>query len=91
MRRERGLGRVFGFFDLFSAEGKKYPEKPTFSKNQNTPPPSSGAGYHSIHHTTYRHNYGHYFTYMDDLHGTLVSPAEHAEEERRRNRGGKEE
>ena len=25
---------------------------------------------------------------MDGLHGTLVSPAEHAEEERRRNAGG---
>ena len=48
-----------------------------------------GAGYHSIHHTTYRHNYGHYFTYMDGLHGTLVSPKEHAEEEARRNSNGK--
>jgi len=28
---------------------------------------------------------------MDGLHGTLVSPAEHAEEERRRNSGGKKE
>lgn len=40
--------------------------------------PIMGAGYHTIHHTTYRHNYGHYFVYMDGLHGTLVSPEEHA-------------
>lgn len=78
----------FARFERVQARGrrKKNPEKkPTFFQ-----PPSqkknSGAGYHSIHHTTYRHNYGHYFTYMDGLHGTLVSPAEHAEEERRRNK-----
>jgi lathosterol oxidase len=36
--------------------------------------PIMGAGYHTIHHTTYRHNYGHYFTYMDRLFGTLITP-----------------
>ena len=36
-----------------------------------------GAGYHSIHHTTYQHNYGHYFVYMDWLFGTLEWPEEH--------------
>lgn len=37
-------------------------------------PPVMGAKYHTIHHTTYKHNYGHYFTYMDALHGTLLTP-----------------
>jgi sterol desaturase/sphingolipid hydroxylase (fatty acid hydroxylase superfamily) len=40
--------------------------------------PIMGAGYHSIHHTTYRHNYGEYTIYMDWLCGTLVSPEEYA-------------
>lgn len=40
--------------------------------------PIMGAGYHSIHHTTYRHNYGHYFVYMDKLFGSLVTPTEYA-------------
>ena len=40
--------------------------------------PIMGAGYHTIHHTTYRHNYGHYFTYMDGLFGSLVTPDEYA-------------
>lgn len=35
-----------------------------------------GAGYHTLHHTVYNKNYGHYFTYMDKLHGTLFSPEE---------------
>lgn len=26
--------------------------------------PVLGAGYHTIHHTTYKHNYGHYFIFM---------------------------
>ena len=38
--------------------------------------PIMGAGYHSIHHTTYQHNYGHYFVYMDWLFGTLEWPEE---------------
>lgn len=38
--------------------------------------PIMGAGWHTIHHTTYRHNYGHYFVFMDWLFGTLISPAE---------------
>jgi lathosterol oxidase len=43
--------------------------------------PVMGAGYHTIHHTTYRHNYGHYFTYMDKLFGTLVTPEEYEAKE----------
>jgi lathosterol oxidase len=39
--------------------------------------PVMGAGYHTIHHTTYRHNYGHYTILMDTLFGTLRNP-EHA-------------
>ncbi len=39
-----------------------------------------GAGYHTIHHTTYKHNYGHYLVYMDWLFGSLVSPDEYAAE-----------
>lgn len=33
-----------------------------------TPPqiaPVMGAGYHTIHHTLYNYNYGHYFTFVD--------------------------
>ncbi|KAL5671275.1 hypothetical protein ACJX0J_015581, partial [Zea mays] len=33
--------------------------------------PVMGAGYHTIHHTTYRHNYGHYTIWMDWMFGTL--------------------
>ncbi|KAG5247567.1 Delta-7-sterol-C5(6)-desaturase family protein [Salix suchowensis] len=33
-----------------------------------------GAGYHTIHHTTYKHNYGHYTIWMDWLLGTLLDP-----------------
>ncbi|XP_031490799.1 delta(7)-sterol-C5(6)-desaturase 1-like [Nymphaea colorata] len=36
--------------------------------------PVMGAGYHTIHHTTYRHNYGHYTIFMDRLFGTLYEP-----------------
>lgn len=35
-----------------------------------------GAGYHTLHHTVYNKNYGHYFVYMDKLHGTLFTPEE---------------
>ncbi|KAL4350778.1 hypothetical protein AHAS_Ahas10G0176000 [Arachis hypogaea] len=35
-----------------------------------------GAGYHTIHHTTYRHNYGHYTIWMDWMFGTLREPEE---------------
>ncbi|CAN1122667.1 Delta(7)-sterol-C5(6)-desaturase 1 [Linum perenne] len=38
--------------------------------------PVMGAGYHTIHHTTYRHNYGHYTIFMDWLLGTLRDPEE---------------
>eukprot|EP00271_Cylindrocystis_brebissonii_P003660 TRINITY_DN14861_c0_g1_i1.p1 TRINITY_DN14861_c0_g1~~TRINITY_DN14861_c0_g1_i1.p1 ORF type:complete len:345 (-),score=30.28 TRINITY_DN14861_c0_g1_i1:607-1641(-) len=36
--------------------------------------PFMGAAYHTIHHTTYRHNYGHYTIFMDWLFGTLREP-----------------
>lgn len=42
--------------------------------------PIMGAGYHTIHHTTYKHNYGHYFVYMDWLFGSLVTPEAYAAE-----------
>jgi sterol desaturase/sphingolipid hydroxylase (fatty acid hydroxylase superfamily) len=35
-----------------------------------------GAGYHSIHHTAYKYNYGHYFIFMDQIFGTLLTPEE---------------
>lgn len=38
--------------------------------------PWMGAGYHTIHHTTYRHNYGHYTIWMDWMLGTLCDPAD---------------
>ncbi|KAJ8761725.1 hypothetical protein K2173_004534 [Erythroxylum novogranatense] len=40
--------------------------------------PIMGAGYHTIHHTTYRHNYGHYTKWMDWMLGTLRHPDEDA-------------
>ena len=49
-----------------------------------------GAGYHTIHHTTYKANYGHYFIYVDKFFGTLVTPTEYeAEVAARRSSGGK--
>ena len=33
--------------------------------------PIMGSYYHTIHHTTYRHNYGQFFVYMDHIFGTL--------------------
>ncbi|EYU44619.1 hypothetical protein ABFS82_08G070100 [Erythranthe guttata] len=38
--------------------------------------PVMGAGYHTIHHTTYRHNYGHFTIWMDWMFGTLRDPVE---------------
>lgn len=38
--------------------------------------PVLGAAYHTIHHTTYKDNYGHYFIFMDWLFGTLTTPEE---------------
>ncbi|KAL5809916.1 hypothetical protein ACOSQ4_026499 [Xanthoceras sorbifolium] len=38
--------------------------------------PVMGAGYHTIHHTTYRHNYGHYTVWMDWMLGTLRDPGD---------------
>ncbi|GAV85551.1 FA_hydroxylase domain-containing protein [Cephalotus follicularis] len=40
--------------------------------------PIMGAGYHTIHHTTYRHNYGHFTIWMDWLLGTLRDPKDDA-------------
>ncbi|KAI9160804.1 hypothetical protein LWI28_011694 [Acer negundo] len=40
--------------------------------------PVMGAGYHTIHHTTYRHNYGHYTIWMDWMLGTLRDPSDDA-------------
>ena len=39
--------------------------------------PIMGARYHTIHHTTYKKNYGHYFIYMDKLFGTLITPEDY--------------
>ncbi|KAK1440614.1 hypothetical protein QVD17_06443 [Tagetes erecta] len=36
--------------------------------------PIMGAGYHTIHHTKYRYNYGHYTIWMDWMFGTLRDP-----------------
>ncbi|RIA05151.1 hypothetical protein BRARA_K00563 [Brassica rapa] len=36
--------------------------------------PIMGAGHHTIHHTTYKHNYGHYTICMDWLFGSLKVP-----------------
>eukprot|EP00894_Picocystis_sp_ML_P001607 jgi/Pico_ML_1/52124/g2884.t1 len=36
--------------------------------------PIMGAAYHTIHHTLYRFNYGHYLTYMDRAFGTYITP-----------------
>lgn len=43
--------------------------------------PIMGAGWHSIHHTLYKFNYGHYFVFMDWFFGTLLSPEELALQE----------
>ncbi|GIL64206.1 hypothetical protein Vafri_18180 [Volvox africanus] len=42
--------------------------------------PIMGAGYHTIHHTTYKHNYGHYFVFMDWLMGTMHTPEQYEAE-----------
>jgi len=39
--------------------------------------PIMGAGYHTIHHTIYKVNYGHYFTFFDALYNTCVTPEEY--------------
>lgn len=41
--------------------------------------PIMGAGYHTIHHTRYNYNYGHYFTFVDRFFGTLLTPEEEEE------------
>lgn len=38
-------------------------------------PGINGAGHHTIHHTTYKSNYGQYFTFWDKLCGTFRDPA----------------
>merc|ERR1711977_613005 len=43
--------------------------------------PIMGAGYHTIHHTTYRHNYGQFFTYMDRAFGTIMYPEKSGKKE----------
>lgn len=40
-------------------------------------PPVMGAYYHTIHHTMYNKNYGHYFTFVDRLFGTLLTPEDY--------------
>ncbi len=47
--------------------------------------PIMGAKYHTIHHTDYKSNYGHYFVFMDHLFGTMLTPEEEEERERQRN------
>ncbi|KAJ4831873.1 hypothetical protein Tsubulata_046980 [Turnera subulata] len=42
--------------------------------------PIMGAGYHTIHHTTYKHNYGHYTIWMDRMFGTLRDPVDESSE-----------
>ena len=46
--------------------------------------PIMGAKYHTIHHITYRHNYGHYFTFMDRLFGSHLAPEDFDEDKERR-------
>ncbi|XP_047317946.1 delta(7)-sterol-C5(6)-desaturase-like [Impatiens glandulifera] len=36
--------------------------------------PVMGSGYHTIHHITYKHNYGHFTVWMDWVFGTLLHP-----------------
>ncbi|XP_028057465.1 delta(7)-sterol-C5(6)-desaturase-like [Camellia sinensis] len=38
--------------------------------------PVMGAGYHTVHHITYCHNYGHFTIWMDWMFGTLCYPTE---------------
>ncbi|WMV16855.1 hypothetical protein MTR67_010240 [Solanum verrucosum] len=45
--------------------------------------PVMGAGYHTIHHTTYRHNYGHYTIWMDWMFGTLSHPVDDQQDDKK--------
>lgn len=47
--------------------------------------PLMGAGFHTVHHTTYVDNYGQFFVYFDWLFGTLTAPEDliDAEEEKK--------
>jgi lathosterol oxidase len=36
-----------------------------------------GAYYHTIHHTLYKYNHGHYTVLFDWLFGTLLTPEEY--------------
>lgn len=47
-----------------------------------------GAGYHTIHHTAYKFNYGHYTTVMDRWFGTLLTPDEYPQWLKAERRGG---
>ena len=39
-----------------------------------------GAGYHTLHHTTYRDNYGQFFVFFDWVHETLLPPKHRREQ-----------
>lgn len=39
--------------------------------------PIMGARYHTIHHTTYKHNHGHYTVFFDALYNTCLHPEEY--------------
>ena len=41
--------------------------------------PILGARFHTIHHTNYKTNYGHYFVFMDQLFGSLETPEDYDE------------
>jgi len=42
--------------------------------------PVLGARYHTIHHTNYKTNYGHYFIFMDQIFGTLLRPEDYEQQ-----------
>jgi len=39
--------------------------------------PIMGAKYHTLHHTNYKTNYGHYTIFFDKMFGTLLTPEDH--------------
>ena len=65
------------------------PAPPPFPPAPAPPPlrqvaPVMGAGYHTIHHTRYNYNYGHYFTFVDRFFGTLLTPEEEEKQQLQR-------
>jgi len=42
--------------------------------------PIMGAGYHTLHHTTYKDNYGQFFVFFDWVHETLLPPKHRREQ-----------